>query len=77
MTTVLLDAVYVPDSGWRVRSPFQPGWHPKPTATLEDDDKAKLEAAFKNWQSRRTVFEWRITPAAGDLAHLGFEASGE
>ena len=76
MTTVLLDAVYT-DSGWRVRSPFQPGWHPKPTASLDVEDKAKLEAAFKSWQSRRTVFEWRVTPSAGDLAHLGFEASGE
>ena len=76
MTTVLLDAVFT-EAGWRVRSPFQPGWHPKPTATLGAEDKAKLEAAFKNWQSRRTVFEWRVMPAAGDLAHLGFEASGE
>jgi len=73
---VLLNAVYT-TAGWRVRSPFQPGWHPKPTATLEDEDKAKLEAAFKSWQSRRTVFEWRVTPSAGDLAHLGFEAAGE
>ena len=76
MTMVLLNAVYT-TAGWRVRSPFQPGWHPKPTATLEAEDKAKLEAAFKSWQSRRTVFEWRVTPSAGDLAHLGFEASGE
>jgi len=68
VTTVLLDAVYT-TAGWRVRSPFQPGWHPKPTATLEAEDKAKLEAAFKSWQSRRTVFEWRVTPSAGDLAH--------
>jgi len=77
MTTVLLDAVYIPDHGWRVRSCFQPGWHPKPVPVLDQDGRARVEAAFKSWQSRRTVFEGYVTPAAGDLAHLGFEASGE
>jgi hypothetical protein len=70
MTTVVLDAVFT-ESGWRVRSPLNPGWHPKPTPEL---DRAAFEKDFKSWNTRRTCFEWYVTPAAQDLPNLGFEA---
>jgi hypothetical protein len=70
MTTIILDAVFT-ESGWRVRSPLNPGWHPKPSPEL---DRAAFEANFKSWQTRRTTFDWFVTPSAGDLAGLGYEA---
>jgi hypothetical protein len=73
VTVLVLDAMFVPDSGgWIVRSYGLPGWRPPVKPVL---DRAVFERQAKAFQTRDTRFEWREWPQ-GELTHLGFDRPG-